>query len=104
MSADTTAPNLPVSHDLTGDTFPIYTSTVKLSGGSASHGRASWKAVSDDGELSAEPRVPTEMGVLAEARNAAPGLGPVCGRSVGRGGAEMLRCWAACRVEDSEHG
>jgi lipoyl-dependent peroxiredoxin len=63
MSADATAPNLSVSHDFEGDTFaPIYTATVKLSGGSASHGRASGTAVSDDGQLNVELRVPTEMG------------------------------------------
>jgi lipoyl-dependent peroxiredoxin len=63
MSADASPPDLSVSHDFTGDTFtPIYISNVRLSGGSAGHGRASGQAVSHDGQLNVELRVPAEMG------------------------------------------
>ena len=62
MSA-TDLPNLSVSQDFAGTEFtPIYTTTVTLSGGTAGHGRSSGKAVSDDGNLDVELRLPTAMG------------------------------------------
>lgn len=61
--SESSLPDLSVSHDFTGEQFtPIYTTTITLTGGSSGHGRATGKAVSDDGNLDVELRLPREMG------------------------------------------
>lgn len=63
MSEQTPLPNLSTDKDFDGDSFaPIYTTTVTVSGGTASHGRASGTALSDDGALDLELRMPAELG------------------------------------------
>jgi osmotically inducible protein OsmC len=44
------------------DFYPLYTTTVTVSGGQAEHGRASGVARSDDGNLAVELRLPMEFG------------------------------------------
>ncbi len=44
------------------DDLPLYTTTVSVTGGVSGHGRASGKAVSNDGELELELRLPKELG------------------------------------------
>jgi Ohr subfamily peroxiredoxin len=44
------------------DFHPLYTTSVTVRGGEAAHGRASGIAISDDGELLVELRLPVEMG------------------------------------------
>lgn len=44
------------------DFHPLYTTSVTVRGGKAAHGRASGIAISDDGELLVELRLPVEMG------------------------------------------
>lgn len=44
------------------DFLPLYTTSVTVRGGEAAHGRASGIAISDDGELLVELRLPVEMG------------------------------------------
>jgi lipoyl-dependent peroxiredoxin len=61
--SESSLPDLSVTHDFAGEQFtPIYTTTVTLTGGSAGHGRATGKAVSDDENLDVELRLPREMG------------------------------------------
>lgn len=56
-------PNLSTEKDFAGTSFsPIYTTTVTVSGGTASHGRASGRARSDDGVLDLSLRMPAELG------------------------------------------
>lgn len=43
------------------DFLPLYTATVQVTGGEARHARASGVAVSDDGSLHLELRMPTEL-------------------------------------------
>ncbi|ANY17526.1 Ohr family peroxiredoxin [Bordetella pseudohinzii] len=44
------------------DFQPLYTTSVTVRGGQAGHGRASGIAISDDGELLVELRLPVELG------------------------------------------
>ncbi|NMK48839.1 Ohr family peroxiredoxin [Achromobacter sp. Bel] len=44
------------------DFLPLYTTSVTVRGGEAAHGRASGIAISDDGELLVELRLPVELG------------------------------------------
>jgi len=44
------------------DFHPLYTTSVTVRGGEAAHGRASGIAISDDGELLVELRLPAELG------------------------------------------
>jgi len=44
------------------DVLPVYTTSVSVTGGAAGHGRASGHAVSDDGELDLQLRLPKAMG------------------------------------------
>jgi Ohr subfamily peroxiredoxin len=44
------------------DFHPLYTTSVTVRGGEAAHGRASGIAISDDGELYVELRLPVELG------------------------------------------
>lgn len=44
------------------DFHPLYATSVTVRGGEAAHGRASGIAISDDGELLVELRLPVEMG------------------------------------------
>jgi Ohr subfamily peroxiredoxin len=44
------------------DVQPLYTATVRVSGGEAGHGRASGVARSDDGNLDLQLRLPPELG------------------------------------------
>ncbi|MFF4354106.1 Ohr family peroxiredoxin [Streptomyces sp. NPDC001530] len=56
-------PNLSTDNDFGGEFFaPIYTTTVTVSGGIASHGRASGRARSADGVLDLDLRMPAELG------------------------------------------
>ncbi|MFE7837017.1 Ohr family peroxiredoxin [Streptomyces sp. NPDC057474] len=56
-------PDLSVEKDFDGESFaPIYTTTVTVSGGTASHGRASGRARSADGVLDIDLRMPAELG------------------------------------------
>jgi Ohr subfamily peroxiredoxin len=57
------SPNLPTDKDFDGDSFaPIYTTTVTVTGGTASHGRASGRARSADGILDLNLSMPAELG------------------------------------------
>ncbi|RPK33092.1 Ohr family peroxiredoxin [Streptomyces sp. ADI93-02] len=63
MSESISLPHLSTDHDFDGPSFaPIYTTTVTVSGGEASHGRASGHARSDDGTLDLNLRTPPELG------------------------------------------
>lgn len=63
MTEENPLPDLSTEKDFDGDSFaPIYTTTVTLNGGVASHGRATGKARSDDGVLDIELRMPAELG------------------------------------------
>ncbi|SOE60524.1 peroxiredoxin, Ohr subfamily [Streptomyces sp. OV198] len=63
MTEWTPSPNLSTDKDFEGETFaPIYTTTVTMSGGMASHGRASGRARSADGVLDLNLRMPAELG------------------------------------------
>jgi lipoyl-dependent peroxiredoxin len=56
-------PNLSTDKDFDGESFaPIYTTKVTVSGGTASHGRASGRARSADGVLDLDLRMPVELG------------------------------------------
>lgn len=44
------------------DFQPLYTTSVTVRGGEAAHGRASGMAISDDGELIVDLRLPVELG------------------------------------------
>ncbi|KWH46616.1 Ohr family peroxiredoxin [Burkholderia cepacia] len=44
------------------DFYPLYTTTVTVSGGETGHGRASGVARSDDGNLAVDLRLPAEFG------------------------------------------
>jgi lipoyl-dependent peroxiredoxin len=44
------------------ETLPLYTTSVTVTGGAAGHGRASGHAVSQDGELNVDLRLPAELG------------------------------------------
>lgn len=44
------------------DDLPLYTTTVSVTGGASGHGRSSGKAISNDGELDLELRLPKELG------------------------------------------
>lgn len=56
-------PDLSTENDFDGNAFaPLYTTTVTVSGGTASHGRASGRARSDDGILDLDLRLPAELG------------------------------------------
>lgn len=57
------SPTLSTEKDYDGGEFsPIYTTTVTVHGGAASHGRASGRAQSSDGALDLELRMPAELG------------------------------------------
>ncbi|WP_329359913.1 Ohr family peroxiredoxin [Streptomyces sp. NBC_01483] len=63
-------PNLSTQKDYVGTAFsPIYTTTVTVSGGVASHGRASGRARSSDGALDINLRMPPELGGDGQATN-----------------------------------
>ncbi|QFR02310.1 Ohr family peroxiredoxin [Streptomyces phaeolivaceus] len=63
MTERSPLPDLSVEKDFDGESFsPIYTTTVTVSGGAASHGRASGRARSDDGVLDIDLRMPEELG------------------------------------------
>ncbi|MFI6880008.1 Ohr family peroxiredoxin [Streptomyces sp. NPDC050400] len=63
-------PDLSTRKDYTGTDFsPIYTTTVTVSGGVASHGRASGRARSSDGALDLDLRMPGELGGDGRATN-----------------------------------
>jgi Ohr subfamily peroxiredoxin len=56
-------PTLSTEKDYDGEEFsPIYTTTVTVHGGVASHGRASGRARSSDGALDLDLRMPAELG------------------------------------------
>jgi Ohr subfamily peroxiredoxin len=56
-------PDLSIDQDYDGDSFtPIYTTTVTVSGGVSSHGRATGRARSADGGLDLDLRLPGELG------------------------------------------
>ncbi|WP_030177106.1 Ohr family peroxiredoxin [Streptomyces sp. NRRL S-813] len=56
-------PTLSTEKDYDGNEFsPIYTTTVTVHGGVASHGRASGRARSSDGALDLDLRMPPELG------------------------------------------
>jgi osmotically inducible protein OsmC len=56
-------PALSTEKDYDGEEFsPIYTTTVTVHGGVASHGRASGRARSSDGFLDLDLRMPAELG------------------------------------------
>ncbi|MFJ4468689.1 Ohr family peroxiredoxin [Streptomyces sp. NPDC089424] len=56
-------PDLSTEKDYDGDEFsPIYTTTVTVDGGVASHGRASGRARSSDGALDLDLGMPVELG------------------------------------------
>ncbi|MGW2387463.1 Ohr family peroxiredoxin [Streptomyces sp. NPDC001658] len=56
-------PTLSTEKDYDGEEFsPIYTTTVTVHGGVASHGRASGRARSSDGSLDLDLRMPAELG------------------------------------------
>jgi len=48
---------------------PLYTATVRVTGGSAHHARSSGMAQSDDGRLDVSLRLPSEMGGQGEGTN-----------------------------------
>jgi Ohr subfamily peroxiredoxin len=53
-----------------GETFqPLYTATVRVSGGECRHGRTSGVARSDDGRLDIKLRLPAELGGKGEGTN-----------------------------------
>jgi len=65
MSADSRLSPPPVSmlDKYLGDAFkPLYSTSVRVTGGIASHGRASGRARSDDGGLDVELRLPAALG------------------------------------------
>ncbi|GAA4084004.1 Ohr family peroxiredoxin [Streptomyces shaanxiensis] len=63
MSEQFGLPDLSIEKDYVGESFsPIYTTTVTVSGGPASHGRASGRARSSDGVLDLDLRMPAELG------------------------------------------
>ncbi|WP_033324218.1 Ohr family peroxiredoxin [Streptomyces yerevanensis] len=63
-------PALSTEKDFTGDEFsPIYTTTVTVDGGAASHGRASGRACSSDGALDLDLRMPAELGGSGQGTN-----------------------------------
>ena len=63
MNEQIRLPVLSTDKDFDGESFaPIYTTTVTVSGGVASHGRASGRALSDDGLLDLNLRMPAELG------------------------------------------
>ncbi|MCX4461875.1 Ohr family peroxiredoxin [Streptomyces sp. NBC_01728] len=63
MNEQIRLPDLSTDKDFDGESFaPIYTTTVTVSGGVASHGRASGRARSDDGLLDLNLRMPAELG------------------------------------------
>lgn len=63
MTERTQLPSLSTEKDYDGNEFsPIYTTTVTVHGGVASHGRASGRARSSDGALDLDLRMPAELG------------------------------------------
>lgn len=63
MTAKLTPPPQTMLHKYRGDNFePLYTTTVRVTGGEAGHGRASGVARSDDGALDLDLRLPTALG------------------------------------------
>lgn len=63
MTEQNPLPDLSSEKDFDGEAFaPIYTTTVTVSGGTASHGRASGRARSADGALDLHLRMPAELG------------------------------------------
>lgn len=57
------APSLSMFDLYEGDTiFPLYTTSVTVSGGEVRHARSSGRAVSDDGELDLTLRLPKQLG------------------------------------------
>lgn len=70
MTERSPLPDLSTEKDFDGESFaPIYTTTVTVSGGSASHGRASGRARSADGALDLDLRMPAELGGDGEGTN-----------------------------------
>lgn len=56
-------PSISLLDKYVGDTFqPLYSTTVRVSGGATAHGRASGVARSDDGNLALELRLPGALG------------------------------------------
>lgn len=51
------------------DFHPLYTGTVRVTGGEAAHARASGVACSDDGKLDVRLRMPAELGGQGEGTN-----------------------------------
>ncbi|MER5436712.1 Ohr family peroxiredoxin [Streptomyces sp. NPDC002588] len=63
MTEQIRLPNLSTDKDFDGEFFaPLYTTTVTVSGGTVSHGRASGRARSADGVLDLDLRTPAELG------------------------------------------
>lgn len=63
MTAPLQPPPVSLLDPYTGDAvLPLYTTSVTVTGGQAGHGRASGQAVSDDGELELDLRLPKAMG------------------------------------------
>lgn len=63
MNEPVRLPDLSTEKDFDGESFaPIYTTTVTVSGGLASHGRATGRARSADGVLDLDLRMPIELG------------------------------------------
>ncbi|MEU5597780.1 Ohr family peroxiredoxin [Streptomyces sp. NPDC020298] len=63
MNEPARLPDLSTEKDFDGESFAaIYTTTVTVSGGAASHGRATGRARSADGVLDLDLRMPAELG------------------------------------------
>ncbi|WP_323186153.1 Ohr family peroxiredoxin [Streptomyces sp. NBC_01373] len=63
MTEQDPLPDLSTDKDFRGESFaPIYITTVTVSGGAASHGRATGRARSTDGVLDINLRMPAELG------------------------------------------
>ncbi|WP_405624462.1 hypothetical protein [Streptomyces sp. NBC_00076] len=73
MTEQIRLPDLSTDKDFDGEFFaPLYTTTVIVSGGTASHGRASGRARSADGVLDLNLRMPAELGGGETARGRTP--------------------------------
>jgi len=63
MTAELQPPPVSLLDPYTGDAvLPLYTTAVTVTGGEAGHGRASGRAVSDDGYLDVHLRLPEGLG------------------------------------------